>query len=196
MNPVKTIRCAVADLTYIICNTETKTMINEDVDRYLKWNKGLKNKRRISRLNYCLIFQREFRNVFYYRINSHSFLVAFSRLFLRKAEAVEIGGTIGGGLYISHRYAVVFPERAGKNFRVGPGVVIGKNRDKSPVIGNNVYIASNSTVIGGITIGDNTIIGAGSVVTKSLSGNGIYAGNPVRFIKHIEDDERYIQEIQ
>ncbi len=196
MNPFKIIRCAVADLIYMSCNAETKTMINEDVERYLKWNKEFKGKRSISRLNYCLISQREFRNVFYYRLKSHFFLVSLCRIFLKKAEAVEIGGTIGGGLYISHRNAVVFPEKAGKNLRVGPGVVIGKNRDKSPVIGNNVYIASNATVVGGITIGDNTIVGAGSVVTKSLSGNGVYAGNPARFIKHIKDDERYIQEIQ
>jgi serine O-acetyltransferase len=89
---------------------------------------------------------------------------------------------------------VIYPKEAGKNFRVGPGVVIGRNGD-FPTFGDNVYVASNSTVIGNIKIGDNVIIGAGSVVTKDLPGNGVYVGNPARLIKHIDSNEDLLNEI-
>ena len=61
---------------------------------------------------------------------------------------------------------------------MGPGVVIGRNGNDFPIIGDNVYIASNSTVIGKITIGNNVIVGAGSVVTKDITDNSIVVGNP------------------
>lgn len=55
------------------------------------------------------------------------------------------------------------------------------------IIDDNVFIGSNVIILPNVTIGENVIVGAGSVVTKSLSPNGVYAGNPARFIKTIED---------
>jgi len=55
------------------------------------------------------------------------------------------------------------------------------------VIGNDVYIGMNSLILSGVTIGDNVIVGAGSVVTKSLVGGAVYAGVPARRIKSIEE---------
>lgn len=52
-------------------------------------------------------------------------------------------------------------------------------------IGCNVWIGSNSTILPGVTIGDNAVIGAGSVVTKDVPDNMIAAGNPARVIKSI-----------
>jgi acetyltransferase-like isoleucine patch superfamily enzyme len=46
-------------------------------------------------------------------------------------------------------------------------------------------IGSNSTILCGITIGQNAIIGAGSVVTKDVPSNQIWAGNPARFLRKI-----------
>lgn len=56
---------------------------------------------------------------------------------------------------------------------------------KKVKIGNSVWIGSNSTILAGITIGDNAIIGAGSIVTKDVPNNAIVAGNPAKFIKNI-----------
>lgn len=53
---------------------------------------------------------------------------------------------------------------------------------KSTVIGNNVSIGSNSTILP-VNICDDVVIGAGSVVTKNISKKGIYAGNPARLLK-------------
>lgn len=54
-------------------------------------------------------------------------------------------------------------------------------------IGNNVYFARNCTVLKGVTIGDNTIVGYGSVVTKSTPPNSVIAGVPAKVICSIED---------
>jgi len=53
-------------------------------------------------------------------------------------------------------------------------------------IGNNVWIGCNTVVLAGAHIPNNVIIGAGSIVNKKLKGNSIYAGNPIKFIKHID----------
>ena len=49
-------------------------------------------------------------------------------------------------------------------------------------IGNNVFIGINSIIMPDIEIDDNVVIGAGSVVTKSIPSNSVYAGNPAKYI--------------
>ena len=52
---------------------------------------------------------------------------------------------------------------------------------------NNCFIGTNVTVLPGVTLGDNTIVGASSVMTKSfLDGNVVIAGNPARVICTID----------
>lgn len=54
---------------------------------------------------------------------------------------------------------------------------------KPVIIGNNVWIGELCSVLPGVTIGDNSIIGANSVVTKSIPANSIAVGNPAKVIK-------------
>ena len=62
-----------------------------------------------------------------------------------------------------------------------------QNLTPRPVkIGKNVWIGSDCTILPGVEIGDGAIIGAGSVVTKSIPANTIAVGNPARVIKEIE----------
>jgi len=87
-----------------------------------------------------------------------------------------------GGIYI------------GDNVQIGHNVVlVTLNHDKNPEerrtlhplpikIGNNVWIGSNVTILPGIEIGENAIIGAGSVVTKNVLANVTVAGNPAKII--------------
>ncbi len=58
------------------------------------------------------------------------------------------------------------------------------------VIGNNVWIGGSAVILPGVTIGDNAVIGAGSVVTKDIPDNVIAAGNPCRIIRKITDADR------
>ncbi|KAB1155785.1 acyltransferase [Flavobacterium luteum] len=52
-------------------------------------------------------------------------------------------------------------------------------------IGNNVFIGAHTTILKGVTIGDNSIVGACSLVTKDISSNEVWGGNPAKFIKII-----------
>ena len=91
-----------------------------------------------------------------------------------------------GGVYI------------GENSLIGHNVILATlNHDMDPYhradlhpkpihIGKRVWIGSGSMILPGITIGDNSIVGAGSVVTKDVPPNVIVAGNPAKFIKNID----------
>lgn len=57
------------------------------------------------------------------------------------------------------------------------------------VIERNVWIAANVTIIGGVTIGENSVVAAGSVVTKDVPANTLAGGNPARVIGSIGEDE-------
>lgn len=76
----------------------------------------------------------------------------------------------------------------GKNVFVGPDVVIlrgmaDRKGQEPPVIGNNVYIGGCVTILPGLTIGDNAILGAGAVVTKDVEPGAVMVGNPAKRIK-------------
>lgn len=58
---------------------------------------------------------------------------------------------------------------------------------KPIVIGKNVWIAAGATIIGGVTVGENSVIAAGSVVTKDVPPNTLAGGNPARVIRSIGD---------
>ena len=59
---------------------------------------------------------------------------------------------------------------------------------KPIVIGKNVWITYRVVILGGVTIGNNSVIGAGSVVTKNIPSNVIAAGNPCKVIKNIDGE--------
>jgi acetyltransferase-like isoleucine patch superfamily enzyme len=63
---------------------------------------------------------------------------------------------------------------------------------KDVFIGNNVWIASNAIILSGVKIGDNSVVAAGTVVTKDVPENVVVAGVPARIIKKISaKDERH-----
>lgn len=57
-------------------------------------------------------------------------------------------------------------------------------------IGNNVWIGSNAVILPGVTIGDNSVIGAGSVVTHDIPKNVVAVGNPCRVLREINERDK------
>ena len=53
-------------------------------------------------------------------------------------------------------------------------------------IHKGAWIGSGAIILGGVTIGENAVVGAGSVVTKNVGKNTVVAGNPAKLIKNIE----------
>lgn len=109
----------------------------------------------------------------------------------RYASDIRRGAKIGGGIILPHPYGIIIggESKICKNCHIGQHVTIGGNMNKQkegqtqPIIGNNCFICANSVVVGPITIGDNVIIGAGSVVVCDIPSNVVAAGNPCRIIK-------------
>lgn len=97
------------------------------------------------------------------RVQSHAFI----------CELVTIGEDcfVGHGVvFVNDRFAIGGPARGDKT------------KWEATLIGNRVSIGSNATIMP-VTICDDVVIGAGAVVTKSITQPGIYAGNPARFLR-------------
>lgn len=130
----------------------------------------------------------EFRNIFFFRYNKVSFLRKVYKgvnnlYFFTSAK------NIGGGLLFWHGFSTAINAISiGENCEIWQNVTIGKkSTDKipdKPTIGDNVRICANSVVIGPIKIGNNVIIGAGTVVTKDIPDDSIVVGNPARILNN------------
>ncbi|MBO5773902.1 MAG: sugar O-acetyltransferase [Clostridia bacterium] len=94
----------------------------------------------------------------------------------------------------------------GNNVMFAPGVVVataghplnprlrekGYQYNQDVHIGNNVWIGANATILPGVTIGDNTVIGAGAVVSKDLPANVLALGVPAKVVRELgEHDKKY-----
>lgn len=114
------------------------------------------------------------------------FLARFISQFSRWITGIEIhpGVIIGSGLFIDHGAGVVIGETCviGNNVTIYQGVTLGgtgKDTGKRhPTIGNNVMIGAGVKILGPLNIGDNSKIGAGSVVLKDVEENTTVIGVP------------------
>lgn len=101
---------------------------------------------------------------------------------------------IGTGFRIYHAAhgSVISPTTIiGKNVSLRQNTTIGAkgfdSAEKSPVIEDNVTIGANACIIGNITIGHHSVIGAGAVVVKDVPPYAVVAGNPAKVIKMLNN---------
>ena len=123
--------------------------------------------------------------------HKHYFLARwYSQRTVRKT-GIEIhpGATIGKGLFIDHGNGVIIGETAiiGDNVTLYQGVTVGgtgKEKGKRhPTLGDNVMISAGAKVLGSFTVGENSKIGAGSVVLKEVPPNSTVVGVPGIVVK-------------
>ncbi len=109
---------------------------------------------------------------------------------------------IGDNFYANHNLIVLDPAKVtfGDNVFIGPNCAFytplhpldaetrnkGLETAKSIKVGNNVWFGGNVVVLPGVTIGDNSVIGAGSVVVKDIPANVLAVGNPCKPVRGIE----------
>ena len=112
---------------------------------------------------------------------------------------------IGDNFYSNHNLIILDPAKViiGNNVFIGPNVGIytayhpkdkiirneGYEQAKKIIIKDNVWIGGSAIVLPDVTIGENSIIGAGSVVTKDVPPNTVVAGNPAKVIQKLDHIE-------
>ena len=138
-----------------------------------------------------------FKVMLYYRLahkmdlKKHYFFARWISQRAVRKTGIEIhpGAQIGGGFFIDHGQGVTIGETTviGDNVTLYQGVTLGgtgkEQGKRHPTIGNNVMISTGAKVLGSFTIGDNSKIGAGSVVLEEVPPNSTVVGVPGRVVK-------------
>lgn len=138
-------------------------------------------------LLYLLHNNSYYRSLFYHRIGPVlSLLIGWYRPG-NKYFTISFSTLIGKGMRFAHPYSTIINAQSiGDNFSCLHCTTIGTKGNGRPVIGNNVHVGCNVCIIGGIRIGNNVTIGAGSVVVKDVPDNCIAAGNPAKVIRFLK----------
>ena len=165
---------------------EALRLIKTDFKRYHR----LHENERFSCIK-VLMYERGFRFSFWWRLAGvRGVLKPFFYMFYwpySNEYGIQINTSteIGGGLYIGHGMGVVINPTAkiGKNFSISQFCTIGSNHAHAATIGDNVYLAPNCCIVEDVKIGDNAIIGAGSVVTHDIPANAVAVGSPAKVIR-------------
>lgn len=130
---------------------------------------------------------RYYRNIFYHRIDPKMQTLIF---WYRPGDRYfTIGKTvkIRKGIWVAHPYSTILAaDSIGDNFSCIHCTTLGNTPNERPTIGNNVQLGANVTVIGPVHVGDNVIVGAGSVVVKYIPDNSEAVGNSARVIRKLE----------
>lgn len=124
-------------------------------------------------------------------LKKHYFLARWVSQRGARKTGIEIhpGAQIGKGFFIDHGNGVIIGETAivGDNVTLYQGVTLGgtgkEQGKRHPTIGNNVMISAGAKILGSFKIGDNSKIGAGSVVLEEVPPNSTVVGVPGRVVK-------------
>lgn len=124
-------------------------------------------------------------------LKKHYFIARWISQRAARKTGIEIhpGATIGRGLFIDHGSGVIIGETAiiGDNVTLYQGVTLGgtgkETGKRHPTLEDNVMVSAGAKILGSFTIGENSKIGAGSVVLKPVPPNCTVVGVPGRIVK-------------
>ena len=108
---------------------------------------------------------------------------------------------IGEGLFFAHPYGITINDKCiiGINCNIHKGVTIGQeNRGKrlgTPVIGDNVWIGMNATIVGNIKIGNDVLIAPNTYLNCDVPSHSVVLGNPARIISRDNATKEYINNV-
>ena len=128
-------------------------------------------------------------NVFFLRFSVYPILKSVhKRMSFKYGISIPIGADIGPGFYIGHYGNIVISGGAkiGANCNISQGVTVGQaNRGKYkgvPTIGDRVYMAAGSKIVGKIHIGNDVLIAANSLVAQDIEMNSVCVGVTVKVV--------------
>ena len=129
-------------------------------------------------------------------LKGHYFIARLISQRAARRTGIEIhpGATIGEGLFIDHGSGVIIGETAiiGKNCTLYQGVTLGgtgkEQGKRHPTLGDNVMVSAGAKVLGSFKIGDNSKIGAGSVVLEEVPPFSTFVGVPGRVVKRCDEN--------
>lgn len=125
----------------------------------------------------------EFRNLFYYRVGGYGKLL---KVLCRPLSTLYIvAKRVGPGLFIQHGFAsIIDAESIGKDCWINQQVTIGySNATDHPTIRDNVFIYAGAKIIGKVTVGHNSKVGANAVVVKDVPENCTVVGVPAYIVR-------------
>ena len=151
------------------------------------------------------IFQHRLRYMIYFRLAQNTkskiaklfYEFKLFRLCRKYGIEVKTNTQIGPGFVMLHPYNITISPYAkiGKNVNILKGATVGLSAGKrpgAPVIGNNVYIGLNSTVLGGITVGDDVLIAPNTFVNQDVPSHSVVIGNPCIIVPRENATKEYI----
>jgi serine O-acetyltransferase len=168
-------------------------IIREDLERFAN-GPGFLNKIKISftSIGFTTVILIRLQSFFYtHKMIFLAYLLHHWNLFTTGADVLP-GCKIGAGLRIEHPVGIVIGAGVviGQNCTIMQGVTIGVkhidrtfNDHKYPIIGDNVSIGSKASILGGIHVGSDSIIGAHAVVTTDASAGSNLVGIPAREVR-------------
>lgn len=146
----------------------------------------LSDTQNFTNLILSLIFVKQYRNLFYYRVGNIKF---FFKWILPEDSSLHVPVSLNLGksaLFVHNNSTFLNAKSIGDNFVCYHHVTIGNDRlgsDKKPVIGNDVTIYTGAVVVGDIIIGNNVNIGANAVVVKNVPSDSTVVGSPAKIVK-------------
>ena len=133
-------------------------------------------------------------------ISSIKKIIKYKILGYNRPQIKEVKYKIGNVKHHNSLVDTLLPQfvSIGDNFISAPGSIIlahdaslylysKEYRCEKTIIGDNVFLGANAVVLPGVTIGNGAIIGAGSVVTKDVLPDSVYAGNPAKYICTVKE---------